>query len=368
MVFTTPELVEPQPIQVFGEVEVTLELQRRMFAGGVMRGEKRSETHASHAAMVRSPEIAVPTGRCACDDRCVIDIELRPPADGDLEAMSRVVDAQDIGWWGAPDGDIDDVRNELERMRQATGSFAAGARVAVVNGTVVGMGMLVGHGHTNVAVDPAVDGVSSVRRALFAWLVGFDDVEIDAPAQDADRLSELAEMGLVPQRSSFELERPGDVSDLPETVWPDGIVTSPFRLRIDDEELHEMIYSFWTDVPGHTHRPIDEWRSAILAGSWFDPELIVVARGDGGDGPILGAALGRTFTGNVGWVTQLGVARSARGLGLGRAVLIEACRRLGRKEPRIIGLGVEAENANALGLYRSVGFEIAREWIHCSRR
>ena len=27
----------------------------------------------------------------------------------------------------------------------------------------------------------------------------------------------------------------------------------------------------------------------------------------------------------------------------------------------VIGLGVEAENANALGLYRSVGLEIARE-------
>jgi hypothetical protein len=43
-------------------------------------------------------------------------------------------------------------------------------------------------------------------------------------------------------------------------------VLVPFRLGVDDEELHEMIYSFWTDVPGHTYRPIDEWRSLILAG------------------------------------------------------------------------------------------------------
>jgi ribosomal protein S18 acetylase RimI-like enzyme len=129
-----------------------------------------------------------------------------------------------------------------------------------------------------------------------------------------------------------------------------------------------MLYSFWTDVPGHTDRPIDEWRSSILAGSWFEADLIVVARGDGGVGPIVGGAISRLFAGDVGWVSQLGVARSARGLGLGRAILIEACRRLSAKEPRIIGLGVEAENANALGLYRSVGLEIAREWIHCARR
>lgn len=77
--------------------------------------------------------------------------------------------------------------------------------------------------------------------------------------------------------------------------------------------------------------------------------------------------IARTFTGGVGWVSQLGVARTARGLGLGRPLLIESCRRLGVKEPRIVGLGVEAENSNALGLYRSVGLEIAREWIHCAR-
>ena len=129
-----------------------------------------------------------------------------------------------------------------------------------------------------------------------------------------------------------------------------------------------MIYSFWTDVVGHTARPIDEWRSAILAGQWFDADLVVIARADKGEGPIVGCALGRTFTGGVGWVSQLGVARSARGLGLGRAILIEACRRLSRKRTEVIGLGVEAENANALGLYRSVGFEVTREWLHCKRR
>jgi mycothiol synthase len=299
----------------------------------------------------------------------MIDIALRAPIDGDVEEIARVIDAQDIGWWGAPDGDIDDVRNELERIRRSVGSLAAGARVAVVNDVIVGVAMLVGHGHTNVAVDPAFDDVSALRRALFAWLVDVGgDVEIEAPSQDADRLSELAALGLVPLRSSFELERPGDASGLPDAAWPEGVVSSPFRIGTDDEELHEMIYSFWTDVPGHTHRPLDEWRTAILAGSWFDPDLVVVARSDRGNGPILGTALARTFTGDVGWVTQLGVARSARGLGLGRTILVEACRRLSRRQPRIIGLGVEAENVTALGLYRSVGFDVAREWIHCARR
>ena len=307
------------------------------------------------------------TGPATWHDQAVERIELRAPTEGDVPAISQVVDAQDTAWWGEPDGDIDDVRHELDRVERAMGSLEAGARVALVEGRLVGVALAVGHGHTSVAVDPNVAEVSATRLALIRWLAAFDHVEIESPATDGDRLSELASVGFVPYRSSFELERPGDV-ELPRPRWPDGIVPVPFRLGIDDEELYAMIYSFWTDVVGHTARPIDEWRSAILAGPWFDADLIVIARSDDGDGPIVGCSLGRTFTGDVGWVSQLGVARSARGLGLGRAILIEACRRLNRLHPRIIGLGVEAENANALGLYRSVGFEVSREWIHCTRR
>ncbi len=299
----------------------------------------------------------------------MVAIELRAAVDDDVSAISDVIDAQDTAWWGEPDGDVDDLRDELARVRGAMGSLAIGSRVALTGGRIVGVALAVGHGHTSVAVDGSAGEASSIRRALFEWLADLgDDVQIDSPAQDADRLADLAALGFVPTRSSFELERGGDPSDLPDPAWPAGIVAVPFRLGVDDEELHEMFYSFWTDVPGHTDRPIDEWRSSILAGSWFEADLIVVARGDGGVGPIVGGAISRLFAGDVGWVSQLGVARSARGLGLGRAILIEACRRLSAKEPRIIGLGVEAENANALGLYRSVGLEIAREWIHCARR
>jgi mycothiol synthase len=299
----------------------------------------------------------------------MVEIELRTPDADDVEAIAAVVDAQDVAWWGQPDGDIDDVRDELDRVSRAMGSLDAGARVAVVDGVVVGVALAVGHGHTQLAVDASVVDASAVRRLLVEWLAGLgDDVQIEAPAQDAGRLADLTALGFVPTRSSFELERPGDTNDLLQPTWPDGIAPVPFRLGVDDEELHEMIYSFWTEVPGHTYRPIDEWRSSILAGSWFDADLVVVARSDEGHGPIQGSVVGRTFTGDVGWVSQLGVARAARGRGLGRALLTEACRRLNVRNPRIIGLGVEAENANALGLYRSVGFDICREWIHCSRR
>ena len=371
MVFAAPEFVEAETVEVLGEVDVALELQRRVLAGGVMRGEERSEAQAGHVAMVGSDEIVALTGPATWHDQAVEHIELRAPRSDDVEAMSLVFDAQATSWWGEPDGDIAEVRDELARVEQAMGSLAAGARVALADGAVVGVALCIGHGHTSVAVDPSSAAASAAQMALFGWLAGFDEfdgIEIESPAQDDQRLGELASIGFVPHRSSFELERHGDVIDLGEPVWPDAFVPVPFRLGVDDEELHDMIYAFWTDVAGHTHRPIDEWRTSILAGPWFDADLVVIVRDGNGDGPIVGCALGRTFTGDVGWVSQLGVAPSARGVGLGRAILIESYRRLSEKEPKVVGLGVEAENANALAVYCSLGFEVSREWVHCKRR
>ncbi len=294
-------------------------------------------------------------------------IDLRAPTLDDLDAIWRVTEAQDTAWWGEPDGDIDDVRDDLGRVVMAIGSLAVGARVALFDDAVVGVGLLFGHGHTGVSVDPTVACARVAREALIDWLSDNGGVEFDVPSQDAEQLGQLATRGLMPVRSSFELERPSDVSDLPQPAWPSGITLAPFRPAVDDQELHTMIYSFWTDVPGHTHRPFDEWRSLFVSGSWFDPDLVVLARSGGGTGPVVGCALNRTFAGKVGWVTQLGVAREARALGLGRATLLEACHRLSRTGVGLIGLGVEAENANALGLYRSVGMDISREWVHCER-
>ncbi len=295
-------------------------------------------------------------------------IDLRAANFDDLDAIAGIFAAEDTKWWGEPDGDADDARNELDRVVLAAGSLESGSRVAVVDGALVGVGLLVGHGHTTVAVDPASPCSDAVRLALIDWLSEHGGVQFESPSQDTERLAQLGSRGFVPCRSSFDLERPADVSDLPAPMWPSGIALAPFRLGVDDEELHSMIYEFWTDVPGHTYRPIDEWRSLILAGSWFDPDLVLVARSDGGAGPAVGCALGRTFTSKVGWVTQLGVTGAVRGLGVGRALLTEACHRLARTAGvELIGLGVEAENSNALGLYRSVGMEITREWVHCAR-
>jgi ribosomal protein S18 acetylase RimI-like enzyme len=296
-----------------------------------------------------------------------VAIELRAATPGDVEALAAMQDAQDIAWWGAPDGDVDDVRSELDRVRFAHGSLADGSRIALVGGRAVGSVLLTGHGRADLAVDPGAPDVDEVRRLLVDWAVAAGASMMESPVQDRERVAALEAAGFVPVRSSFELERAAGPDDLGPGEWPPGIAPSPFRPGVDDEELHTMIYSVWMDVPGHTFRPLEEWRALFVDDASFDPELAVVARRDDGNGAIAGCAMSRIFLGTVGWVSQLAVGRPDRGLGLGRSLLVEAFHRLAARDVEILGLGVEAENDTALGLYRSVGLEVTREFVHCAR-
>jgi ribosomal protein S18 acetylase RimI-like enzyme len=70
-----------------------------------------------------------------------------------------------------------------------------------------------------------------------------------------------------------------------------------------------------------------------------------------------------------GLVEQLAVARSARGRGLGRALLLHSLAQLREGGATKLALGVQGENESAVGLYRAVGFEVEREWrVYSIRR
>jgi hypothetical protein len=47
MVFAAPELVETEPVQVFHQVKVTLELQRRVLSHRMVRRQERAEANAT---------------------------------------------------------------------------------------------------------------------------------------------------------------------------------------------------------------------------------------------------------------------------------------------------------------------------------
>jgi ribosomal protein S18 acetylase RimI-like enzyme len=305
-----------------------------------------------------------------CDDAAMVArVELRPASDADAPALAQIQDAQDHAWWGSADGDEDDLRADLDRVRLANDSLDKGSRVAVAprsdgDEAIVGFALAFEHGHTNVAVDPECDEADEARRQLVEWLITTGAKVISAPSQDRARLALLDDFGWHPTRSSFELHRGADIGDLGPTSWPAGISAAAFRRGIDDADVHAMIYSVWTDVAGHTDRPLEEWQALLLHDASFVPDLVVLARRDSGS--VAGVAMCRMYAGGVGWVSQLAVGRPDRGVGLGRSLLIESFHRLVATGAETLALDVEAQNATALGLYRSVGLDVAREWVHCS--
>ena len=81
-------------------------------------------------------------------------------------------------------------------------------------------------------------------------------------------------------------------------------------------------------------------------------------------GPAGGAAVGTVQgiggTRGVGAVQNVGVVPECRGLGLGRALLARSLRGFAARGYRRVYLEVTAENAAAVGMYRSLGFRPVR--------
>jgi ribosomal protein S18 acetylase RimI-like enzyme len=288
------------------------------------------------------------------------DFIARPATYADVSVLGELSRAVDVGWWGKPETEDSDVRHGLEWAR----NLEARTRVLLQGERVVAFASVLGHGESFLSVHPGAD--EQVRNDayddLVPWLASVGSREVESPRQDAERLTALARHGLMPERSSFELERPAS-DPLPEPVWPAGVAAEPFDLDRDAEAVHALIYSAWTDVPGHHMRAYDEWRLLFTGYDSFDPKLQVVATRDGKP---VGVALCRVFGGTDGWVSQLMVGREARGEGLGRALLLEALRRLVTTGVDLVGLSVMARNDHALGLYRRVGLHVEREIVICT--
>ena len=266
------------------------------------------------------------------------------PADRpDLIALAL---AEDAAWSAAPPVSADEAGEVIDRHRPGV-IFERDRRVAGF--AAVGEG-----GGTLVLTDPG-DDPGHALEALVAWLGEQGRDEVDTYARDARRIAWLEAHGFTHRRSYFDLDRGIDPPPAP-AVWPSGVSVERFRPGVDDAAVHALIYvdAAWGEVPGHTERSLDTWRSTLTPeySGW-------VARRDGQP---VGWVVGRVFSDGRGWVEELAVARSSRGLGLGRALLLHSLAELRSRGATSLALGVQAENEHAIGLYRAVGFEVTREW------
>jgi ribosomal protein S18 acetylase RimI-like enzyme len=271
---------------------------------------------------------------------------LRAATRADRPDLIALALAEDSAWSGAP-----------AVSAEETGEFVDSCGPGVVferDGRVSGYAALGEGDETILLIDPGDDPAPALQ-ALVAWLGERGRHEVHSYARDARRIAWLEASGFTHRRSFFDLHRGVDPPPAP-AVWPTGVAVARYRPAEDDAAVHALIYdeAAWDEVPGHTRRSLEAWRSTLT------PEYRAwIARRD--EHPV-GWVAGRVFEDGRGWVEQLAVARSARGLGLGRALLLHSLAELCTRGATSLATGVQGENENAIGLYRDVGFAVDREW------
>ncbi|MFS0714440.1 GNAT family acetyltransferase [Microbacterium sp. 2P01SA-2] len=124
----------------------------------------------------------------------------------------------------------------------------------------------------------------------------------------------------------------------------------------------DVVVELWHEV-GLT-RPWNDPRADIRRKLTVQPELFLVAVDQPVDGTaeaVVGSVMAG-YDGHRGWLYYLASAPSHRGLGVGRALVAEAERRLEAMGCPKVQLMVRAENEAVRGFYDELGYEPFTVW------
>jgi mycothiol synthase len=178
-------------------------------------------------------------------------------------------------------------------------------------------------------------------------------------SHDKDGRSVHENCGFSPIRYHWRMQ--ADLkSPPPVAVWPAGIELRPFIKGEHDRVVWEAMNEAFRDHWGHHDIPFDQWELGKFGSENFDPSLWMVAwEGD----QIAGISLNR-YRMDIGWISNLGVRRPWRKMGLGYSLLIHSFGEFYKRGTKTIGLGVDAENpTGATRLYIKAGMYAASEFV-----
>jgi ribosomal protein S18 acetylase RimI-like enzyme len=134
----------------------------------------------------------------------------------------------------------------------------------------------------------------------------------------------------------------------PDGRWPEGTTLAVWSAETA-ARFHRVYEAAFRERPGFPGLPAERWIAETADDDEFRPDWSVLATAPGlGDAGFVTAA--------TDWIVQVGVIPSARGRGIGAALVTEALRRMGADGATHAWLDVNIDNP-AVRLYRKLGFE-----------
>ncbi len=293
----------------------------------------------------------------------------RPAAIGDLETVHQIISRQNTVDYGEPLRSLDDLRE----LWNSTGF--------------------------SLETDSLIAFAPNGEAAGFAELLDKDDQYIyltethQSPEFAAQLLAGTEELAKTQRRSSTEpfvlygravegnrvvrqaFERNGYSSTLsflimqtmlteepPTPQWADGINVRALVPGQDEQAVYRADEEASEDKGYHVPLSFDDWAKRMsLNSELFDPGLWFLAY-DGNE--LAGVCLNFIVRdSNTGWVDHLGVRRTWRKRGIGKALLLHTFREMYRRGVTNVKLSVDSMSlTNAPRLYESVGMKTVQHY------
>jgi mycothiol synthase len=298
------------------------------------------------------------------------EIELRPPAAAEAEAVTQLIAACDIAEYGSADIELDDVLVDWARPGF---KLEQDAVVAVDDGRIVGYAAVTRSGHRDACVDTEQQG-RGIGSRLLAWseeraaqqLAPGESVLLGQPVASVNEAARklLESAGYEPVRSYWRMVAPLE-GPPPSPNWPEGVRVRTFDRERDDRAVHTLIQDSFGDNERHVPESFEEWEAGMIDREAFEPGLWFVAESEG---KVVGAVLCPAYE-EDGWIRQLAVSRDWRRRGLGTALLYQAMAEFHRRGRRELGLVVDSWNrTGAREMYERAGMRVDREHLRYEKK
>lgn len=240
----------------------------------------------------------------------------------------------------------------------------AASTVAVLDDDrIVAYAEVSGVGRADAAVHPAYRG-HGIGTALAHWIrerarsEGAHEVGMPVPAgSPGEKL--LTELGYHVRWTSWGLRLPEGQAIVPQPL-PDGYVV---RAAAETEwpAVHTVIEDAFLEWSVRDRVSYDDFAAQVFRRPGFEPWNLRVVLDPSGQ--IVGAAHVVHDGQGTGYISKIAVRRDQRGLGLARALLVDAFAEARAHGARISELSTDSRTG-ALGLYERVGMEVYATWVN----